>query len=66
MDLAKQMQEKLYEVYVDNYDSDSKLKKLKAVLAAMAGGAIDGAVIAYPVMLVALMLTTKKLKNSKK
>lgn len=66
MDLAKQMQEKLYEMYVDNYYSDSKFGKSKAFLAAMAGGAIDGAVIVFPIMFTALLLTTKEIKRLRK
>lgn len=64
MDLAKLMQEKLYEVYVDCYYSDSKLGKVKAGLAAMVSGAIDGAVVSFPILMAACCLTARK--NRKK
>lgn len=66
MGLAKLMQEKLEEVHEEEWCSDSKLGKVKASLAALAGGAIDGAVIAYPIMFIALISATKEIKKLRK
>jgi hypothetical protein len=63
MNLATKMQDKLNEVYWENFDSDSKLKKAKANLAAFTCGAIDGAVIMYPFVLAALCYANWKTRK---
>lgn len=50
MNYASKIQKKCDEVWDENYSEDSKLKKLKACGAAILSGAIDGAVVAYPIM----------------
>ena len=50
MNMASKIQNKCDEIWDGNYHEDSKLKKLKAAGAAILSGAIDGAVIAYPIM----------------
>ena len=50
MNMASKIQNKCDEIWEENWYEDSKLKKLKAAGAAILSGAIDGAVIAYPIM----------------
>lgn len=61
MMLATLLQEKCEEVYYENITEDSIWKKCTAILAAMISGAIDGAVIVYPFMLISLMIAKHKL-----
>lgn len=58
MELATMIQEKCKEIYDENYGT-GKLGTLKAIGAAILSGAVDGAVIAYPIMLGSLVLVTK-------
>lgn len=60
MDLATKMQEVLNDCYYDNCDDESRLKRVKATAAAFLSGAIDGAVIVYPLMLISLFCSRKK------
>lgn len=64
MSMAKHLQEKLDEVYWDNY-GEGKLGTAKAVGAAFLSGAIDGAVIVYPFLLISCVMATKELKKLK-
>lgn len=66
MNLATNLQEKLDEVYWDNCNKDSKLKKCKANGAALLCGAIDGAVLIYPFMFAALIVANKKIRDLSK
>ena len=50
MNMASKIQNKCDEIWEENWYEDSKLKKLKAAGAVILSGAIDGAVIAYPIM----------------
>ena len=50
MNMASKIQNKCDEIWEVNWYEDSKLKKSKAVGAAILSGAIDGEVIAYPIM----------------
>lgn len=63
MNMATKLQKKCDEVWDENYYEDSKLKKAKAIGAAMLSGAIDGAVIVYPIMLVGLIAANRELKK---
>lgn len=63
MKMATKLQKKCDEVWDENYYEDSKLKKAKAIGAAMLSGAIDGAVIVYPIMLVGLIAANRELKK---
>lgn len=58
MGLATMIQEKCKEIYDENYGT-GKLGTLKAIGAGILGGAVDGAVIAYPFMLGSLVLVNK-------
>lgn len=58
MELATMIQEKCKEIYDENYGT-GKLGTLKVIGAAILSGAVDGAVIAYPIMLGSLVLVTK-------
>lgn len=51
MNIASKIQKKCDEIWNDNYFEDSKIKRLKAFGAAVVSGVIDGAVIAYPIMI---------------
>lgn len=51
MNIASKIQKKCDEIWNDNYSEDSKFKRLKAFGAAVVSGVIDGAVIAYPIMI---------------
>lgn len=64
--MATKLQKKCDEVYWDNILEDSKLKKCKAYGAAFLGGAIDGAVIAYPMLLIGCIAAGKQLKKLSK
>lgn len=66
MMLATLLQEKCEEVYDSNIAENSIWKKRKALLAAVLSGAIDGAVIAYPFMLISLMIANYKLETLRK
>ncbi len=59
MNLATKMQKKLDEVYYDNYYQNSRIGKVKAILAALGSGAIDGAIIAYPIIMIGCCLGIK-------
>ena len=64
MNMASKIQKKCDEVWDENYFEDSKLKKLKATGAAILSGFIDGAVIAYPIMVgINLYAWVKESKN---
>lgn len=54
MGLATELQEKLMETFDDNINSERKVDRFKAILAAFISGAIDGAVVMYPFMCTAL------------
>ena len=58
MELATMIQAKCKEIYDENY-GEGKLRMLKAIGAAMLSGAVDGAIIAYPIILGSLVLVTK-------
>ena len=66
MMLATLLQEKCEEVYYENITEDSIGKKCIANLAAMISGAIDGAVIAYPFMLISLIIASHQLAKLRK
>lgn len=66
MDLATMMQEALTDYYYDNCDDESRLKRVKATSAAFLSGAIDGAVIVYPLMLISLFAAVRKIKKLEK
>ena len=61
--LASMIQDKCVEVYDENY-GESKIKTIKAVLAAMLSGAIDGMIVSWPFMYGALVHVV--IKNNKK
>ena len=63
MNFASKWQEKLEDVWYENWYSDRKRDKAKAIAAAMCSGIIDGAVIIYPVMLVGLLAANGKIKK---
>lgn len=63
MNFASEWQEKLHDIWDENWDSDKKLDRVKARAAAMCSGAIDGAVIMYPIMLVSLFVASAKIKK---
>ena len=65
MELATKMQEVLNDYYYDNCDDESKLKRVKAT-AAFLSGAIDGAVIVYPWMLISLFAAGRKIRKLEK
>lgn len=66
MELATKMQEVLNDYYYDNCDDESKLKRVKATAAAFLSGAIDGAVIVYPWMLISLFAAGRKIRKLEK
>lgn len=66
MMLATLLQEKCEEVYWENITKDSIRKKCTAILAVMISGAIDGAVIAYPFMLISSMIDSHQLAKLRK
>lgn len=63
MEFASKWQETLHDIWDENWDSDKKLDRVKARAAAMCSGAIDGAVIIYPFMLVSLYVARAKIKK---
>mgnify|MGYP006886103836 CR=1 FL=1 len=66
MDLATKMQEVLNDCYYDNCDDESRPKRVKATTAAFLSGAIDGAVIVYPLMLISFFAAGRKIKKLEK
>ena len=64
MELATMIQEKCKEIYDENYGT-GKLGTLKAIGAEILSGAVDGAVIAYPIMLGSLVLVKKVMTKKK-
>lgn len=66
MNMASKIQNKCDEIWEENWYEDSKLKKLKAVDAAILSGAIDGAVIAYPIMVGISLYTIYKCNKIRK
>lgn len=66
MMLATLLQAKCEEVYYENITEDSIWKKCIAKLAAMISGAIDGAVIVYPFVLISVIIANHKLAKLRK
>lgn len=63
MRYATELQDWCDDIWAENWYSTSKLNKCKAYSAAMLSGAIDGAVIMYPIVLTALILRNKQIKK---
>ena len=61
MNLATKMQEKLEDIWNENWVSDRKRDKVKAVTAALCSGAIDGFVLMGPIMLAGLFAKNHKI-----
>lgn len=59
MELATMIQEKCKEIFDENYGT-GKIGTIKAIGASILSGAVDGAVIAYPIVLVTKVMTKKK------
>ena len=55
-DLATRIQKRCEEIWDENY-GESKPKTVKAILAAMFSGAIDGVIISFPIMFISLLFT---------
>lgn len=66
MMLATLLQAKCEEIYYENITEDSIWKKCTAILAAIFSVGIDGAVIAYPIMLILLEIATHELEELRK
>lgn len=64
--MARYLQEKLEEIWNENITKDSKVSKLKAVSAASASGAIDGAVLMYPYLLICCCIAQHNLRKLNK
>ena len=63
MNLATKMQEKLEDIWNENWVSDRKRDKVKAVTAALCSGAIDGFVLMGPIMLAGLFAKNHKIEK---
>lgn len=60
MRLATKIQDKLDDIYYDNVFKDSKISKAKALGSALLSGAIDGAIIAFPILMIGCIAKIKK------
>ena len=59
MKLATWIQDKLDDIYYDNMSDDSKISKVKCVGSAILSGAIDGAIIAFPILITGCIINKK-------
>ena len=66
MNMASKIQNKCDKIWDENWHENSKLKKLEAAGAATLSGAIDGAVIAYPIMVGIALCTIYKCNKIRK
>ena len=56
MKLATKIQNKLDNIYYNNVFKDSKISKAKAIGSALLSGAIDGAIIAFPILIIGYII----------